>query len=128
MLVPMIILALAAIAAWRAIRDVHTSGVTDPSGMVAAGFVLALVPSLLLHAIYGYQVFKAIGDLTAAQARYYYALWPGIALALAWVLAKEPPGCSRVLSVAFVVVLLTIFSAFFAIPIILVNGGRGALF
>jgi hypothetical protein len=48
MLVPVIILALAAIASWRAIRNVHTSGVTDPSGMVVAGFVLALVPSLLL--------------------------------------------------------------------------------
>lgn len=128
MLVPMVILGLAAIAAWRGSRNIFKSGGVDPSGAVGAGFVLALVPSLLLHAIYGYQAFKAIGDLTTAQTRYYYALWPGIALALAWLFANTAPSRIRVLTVAFVAILMAISSAFFAIPIILAAGGQAALF
>jgi hypothetical protein len=59
---------------------------------VARALTLALPPTLLLHLWFGWQSFRADGYIWAAQARYYYPLWPGFALALAygWDLLKPP--------------------------------------
>jgi hypothetical protein len=123
MFVPIVILALAGIAAWLGLRKIFKSGGINTSETVAVAFVLAIVPSLLLHAIFGYQAFKAIGDLTKAQTRYYYALWPGISLALAWLFANAPAGRLRALVAVEVIVLMVICSIFFNIFIILLQGG-----
>jgi hypothetical protein len=58
--------------------------------IVALGFGLALPPTLALHLWFGWQAVLEDGYLTAAQARYYYGVWPGIALAAA-LLWREAP-------------------------------------
>ena len=39
--------------------------------------------TLAIHISFGWQAFQAIGEMTYAQPRYYYAVWPGMALAAA---------------------------------------------
>jgi hypothetical protein len=50
---------------------------------LAVGFALAIIPSLALHLWMGWRLYADLGYAQAAQARYYYVLWPGVALALA---------------------------------------------
>jgi hypothetical protein len=48
----------------------------------ALAFVATLPMILILHLWFGWSAFLERGDLTSAQARYYYALWPGLAYAI----------------------------------------------
>lgn len=73
------LLAMIAAGAWAVRRQWAKKN--GPATATAAAFALALVPALAIHLYYGWRAFEAIGDLTSAQSRYYYALWPGFALA-----------------------------------------------
>lgn len=124
MLTPLFVLLLAAWRIRRAWRAAPSAAKAFDAGVVvAAGFVFAVLPSLLVHAIYGYQAFQAIGDFTSAQARYYYPLWPGVALALALLFATTPAGPRRTVATAVVVLLLATSSLLIALIGILAAGG-----
>jgi hypothetical protein len=65
----------------------------DPeANRIAAGYVVSTVLTLAIHVIFGWRAFQAIGDMTSAQPRYYYAVWPGIALAAAITVMALPAG------------------------------------
>lgn len=122
MLIPLLIVLLCAFAVLLALRK--GSSISPAAGTLIAGYMLALPASLLVHAFYGYQAFLKTGDLTSAQTRYYYALWPGLALALALLYANAPAGRPRVLGAGMVAVLLLLSSAFVMIA---VNAAGNAL-
>lgn len=50
---------------------------------VGLAYLAGIVALLLIHFVFGWRSFQAMGDLTIAQTRYYNILWPGVALAAA---------------------------------------------
>jgi hypothetical protein len=65
---------------------------------VAIGLIAATLPVLALHLDFGWRAYVEDGFADMAQARYYYAVWPGFALGLAllWRTAPERLGRSAV--------------------------------
>ncbi|HVQ69479.1 MAG TPA: hypothetical protein VMT08_18460, partial [Bradyrhizobium sp.] len=59
---------------------------------IAAAYVVSTVVTLTIHIFSGWQAFQAIGDMTYAQPRYYYGVWPGMALAAAIAVMALPAG------------------------------------
>jgi hypothetical protein len=76
---------------------------------------------MLLHFWFEWSEWLRDGYLDQAQARYYYALWPGFALALAllWPLHKGP---ARTVIASVTGASLVMSSAAFCIPLALVAG------
>ncbi len=66
---------------------------TGPGWRVACAMILAVVPVLILHLYFGWRTFVEDGFIDMAQTRYYYGVWPGVALGLAlmWSSALRPP-------------------------------------
>ena len=73
---------------------------------VACGLILATAPVLLMHLHFGWRTFLEDGYLEMAQTRYYYGVWPGVALGLALLWRVAPRGLARGLTTAITVVLL----------------------
>lgn len=60
--------------------------------LLAVAYGASAVATLGIHMLFGWQMFREMGDLTSAQPRYYYAVWPGIALACALAVERLPAG------------------------------------
>jgi hypothetical protein len=91
------------------------AGIGRQQSQKALGLLrISLPASLAVRAVYGYEAFRAIGDLTSAQTRYYSALWPGFGLGAARLFAAVPAGRTRTLSAGFFATLHVLSSAFFA--------------
>jgi hypothetical protein len=84
-------------AAWGRDRWKSPAELPGPGGIAAArvlapAYGWSAAVTLTLHMTFGWRMFLRMGDLTAAQPRYYYAVWPGIALAGALALGLLPSG------------------------------------
>jgi len=55
----------------------------NTANQIATAYGLSLVVTMVAHIVFGWRVFQELGDLTSAQPRYYYAVWPGLALGAA---------------------------------------------
>ncbi|HEX8213900.1 MAG TPA: hypothetical protein VF582_00345, partial [Allosphingosinicella sp.] len=53
----------------------------SPALILILSFLVSLPLTLLIHVVFAYSALLPANDLTGAQLRYYYALWPGVALA-----------------------------------------------
>lgn len=75
-------MAIAVRAGWEsdaaATKHYHSSS----AHRIAAAYGLSTLAALAVHIAFGWQMFQQIGDLTSAQTRYYYGVWPGVALAV----------------------------------------------
>ena len=122
-LTPLVVLVLAGLGIRRSWHSEPVPPPKTPARIVATGFVFALLPSLLIHVVYGYQAFLANGDLTVAQTRYYYALWPGFALALALLFTTLTPRPVRTWAAGIVLLFLSASTVFVFGVVILARGG-----
>ncbi len=73
---------------------------------VACGLILATAPVLLMHLYFGWRTFLEDGYLEMAQTRYYYGVWPGVALGLALLWGAAPRGLARTLTTSITAILL----------------------
>jgi hypothetical protein len=80
-----LVVGLSIYAAWR-LRG---------SSRVAAGLTLAVVPVLALQLWFEWALFVRYGFVDLGQTRYYYGLWPGVALGLAQLWDMARPGLLR---------------------------------
>ncbi len=57
---------------------------------IATALILATIPTLLIHLEFGWRTYLENGETNSSLMRYYYAVWPGYALALAllWLRSK----------------------------------------
>jgi hypothetical protein len=108
------VLALGALATALAVSG-RSTGPEGAAWRVAGGMVLALIPTLLLHFAFGWASVVEDGFRDMAQARYYYALWPGFALALALLWKRAGPGPVRRITTAALAISLVGSSAAYAV-------------
>ena len=88
-------LAAAAFVLARLVRTMQcpTAIEVDPeANRIAAAYVISTVLTLALHIFFGWQAFQAIGDMAHPQPRYYYGVWPGLALTAAIAVMALPAG------------------------------------
>jgi hypothetical protein len=62
---------------------------------VAAAMALAILPALAAQLTFGWRDFQAQGFIFDGTARYYYVLWPGVALGLAQLWGDARPTLAR---------------------------------
>lgn len=55
---------------------------------IAAAFLLATLPALALHLLFGWRTYLENGETNSGLMRYYYGVWPGVALALTLLRSK----------------------------------------
>lgn len=79
--------------AFRLTKSLHTSPV--PAAVVANAYVASTLLTLAVHILYGWLAFQSMGDVTSPQPRYYYAVWPGVALSVTLASALVPGGRPR---------------------------------
>lgn len=89
------IIAVEARARWRCVGATPIPGPGGAANLIAAAYGLSVVTTLAVHITFGWRVFLEMGDLTSAQPRYYYVVWPGLALAITLALRLLPPGRPR---------------------------------
>lgn len=83
------VLALAVTAVFVGLRQMKPGRPSGPGPDAGAGWraacamILAICPVLLIHIGFGWRTFVEDGFIEMAQDRYYYGLWPGVALGLA---------------------------------------------
>jgi hypothetical protein len=68
---------------------------TPAANRLATAYGLSIMLTLVVHLAYGWWIYQTNGDLSFAQPRYYYAVWPGLALAITLALRLLPPGRPR---------------------------------
>lgn len=83
--------------AWGWDRWNYPARLPGPGSMAAArvlstAYGWSAAVTLTLHMTFGWRMFVRMGDLTAAQPCYYYAVWPGVALAGVLALRLLPSG------------------------------------
>jgi len=102
---------LAVGATWAVSRLGRGNAIPDPAdggaaSLMAVAYGLSATATVFIHMAFGWEMFRKMGDLTAAQPRYYYVVWPGVALAGAVALRLLPAGRWRFYGTLAVLLLL----------------------
>jgi len=77
---------------WRSGARLPGPAPISAARLIATAYAWSAAVTVSVHSAFGWRMFVRMGDLTAAQPRYYYAVWPGVALAGALLLRALPPG------------------------------------
>ncbi len=103
-------LATAAVAVGlRRVRAADSGIEIDAAWRTGCAMILAVAPILLLHLQFGWHTFVEDGYVGIAQTRYYYGLWPGVALGLT-LLWRSYPG-RRLTITATILTIVTLVSS-----------------
>ena len=107
-------------------RDPAARGADEAAGWrIGCGAILATLPVLAIHIYFGWRTFREDGFLEMAQMRYYYGLWPGLALGLALVWLRFPrPAWRRGLTMATGFLLASASFSFWGVIMLLKGQGQ----
>lgn len=110
----------------RRMREPDRDPDAGPAWRTASAMILAAAPVLALHLYFGWRTFIEDGFIEMAQDRYYYGLWPGVALGLA-LLWRNIPSRALKTPLAIVTLLLLAWSslAVQAAAVLLAHGRIG---